>query len=56
MFIGRDRLRSIAAAAAANDRIVILDDGFQSSHIRKDFSIMLVNPATPIIICAISSS
>ncbi len=47
VFIGRDRLRSIAAAAARNDRILILDDGFQSSHIKKDFSVMLVNPRHP---------
>lgn len=47
VFIGRDRLRSIAAAAARGNRIVILDDGFQSSHIRKDLSILLVNPAHP---------
>ncbi len=47
VFIGRDRLRSIAAAAARGVRILILDDGFQSSHIRKDFSIMLVNPGHP---------
>ena len=47
VFIGRDRLSSIAAAAARNDRILILDDGFQSSHIKKDFSIMLVNPRHP---------
>ena len=47
VFIGRDRLRSIAAAAARNNRILILDDGFQSGHIRKDYSIMLVNPAHP---------
>jgi tetraacyldisaccharide 4'-kinase len=47
VFIGRDRLRSIAAAAEAGIRILILDDGFQSSHIRKDLSIMLVNPAHP---------
>lgn len=47
VFIGRDRLRSIAAAAARNDRILILDDGFQSSHVKKDFSIMLVNPRHP---------
>ncbi len=47
VFIGRDRLRSIAAAAAMNVRIVILDDGFQSSHIRKDVRIMLVNPGHP---------
>lgn len=47
VFIGRDRLRSIAAAAAGNNRILILDDGFQSSHIKKDFSILLVNPGHP---------
>jgi tetraacyldisaccharide 4'-kinase len=47
VFIGRDRLRSIVAAAAANARILILDDGFQSGHIRKDLSIMLVNPGHP---------
>jgi tetraacyldisaccharide 4'-kinase len=47
VFIGRDRLRSIAAAAARNDRILILDDGFQSSHIKKDYSVMLVNPRHP---------
>jgi tetraacyldisaccharide 4'-kinase len=47
VFIGRDRVRSIRAAAARNDRILILDDGFQSSHIRKDFSVMLVQPGHP---------
>lgn len=47
VFIGRDRLRSIAAAIEAGIRILVLDDGFQSSHIRKDLSIMLVNPAHP---------
>ena len=47
VFIGRDRLRSIAAAAARGDRIILLDDGLQSSHIRKDFSILLINPDHP---------
>jgi len=47
VFIGRDRLRSIAAAAALNVRIIVLDDGLQSSHIRKDISVMLVNPGHP---------
>jgi tetraacyldisaccharide 4'-kinase len=47
VFIGRDRLRSITAAAARNNRILILDDGFQSSHIRKDFSILLLHPGHP---------
>jgi tetraacyldisaccharide 4'-kinase len=47
VIIGRDRLRSIAAAAARNNRFIILDDGLQTSQIRKDFSIMLVNPGHP---------
>jgi tetraacyldisaccharide 4'-kinase len=47
VFIGRDRLRSITAAVAMKIRILILDDGFQSSHIRKDYSLMLVNPGHP---------
>jgi tetraacyldisaccharide 4'-kinase len=47
IYIGRDRLRSIAAAAARKNRIIILDDGLQTSRVRKDFSIMLVNPAHP---------
>ena len=52
VFVGRDRLRSIAAAAAADDRIVILDDGFQSSHIKKDFSVLLVNPRPSVFLPA----
>jgi tetraacyldisaccharide 4'-kinase len=47
ILIGRDRLRSIAAAAARKNRIVILDDGLQTSQIRKDFSILLLNPGHP---------
>lgn len=47
VFVGRDRVRSICAAAARNNRILILDDGFQSSHIQKDFSVMLVHPGHP---------
>lgn len=47
VFIGRNRLRSIAAATEVGIRILILDDGFQSSHIQKDLSIMLVNPLHP---------
>jgi tetraacyldisaccharide 4'-kinase len=47
VIIGRDRLRSIAVAAARNNRFVILDDGLQTSQVRKDFSIMLVNPGHP---------
>ncbi len=47
VFVGRDRLRSLAAAAARGNRFAILDDGLQSAHIRKDFSVMLVNPDQP---------
>lgn len=47
IIIGRDRLRSIATAAARKNRIVIMDDGLQTSQVRKDFSIMLVNPGHP---------
>lgn len=47
VFVGADRLGSIAAAAARGNRIILLDDGFQSSHVRKDLSILLINPADP---------
>jgi tetraacyldisaccharide 4'-kinase len=47
VIIGRDRLQSIALAAARKNRFVILDDGFQTSQVKKDFSIMLVNPNHP---------
>ncbi|HSQ35191.1 MAG TPA: tetraacyldisaccharide 4'-kinase [Candidatus Binatia bacterium] len=47
VIIGRDRLRSIATAAARKNRFVILDDGLQTGQVRKDFSIMLINPRHP---------
>lgn len=47
IIVGRDRLRSIAMAAARGNRFVIMDDGFQSAQVRKDFSIMLINPQHP---------
>jgi tetraacyldisaccharide 4'-kinase len=47
VIIGRDRLQSIAIAATRKNRIVIMDDGFQTSQVKKDFSIMLVNPEHP---------
>jgi len=47
VIIGRDRLRSIAMAAARKNRFVIMDDGLQSSQVRKDFSVMLINPVHP---------
>jgi tetraacyldisaccharide 4'-kinase len=47
VLIGRNRLQSITTAAARKNRIVILDDGLQTSQVKKDFSIMLVNPGHP---------
>jgi tetraacyldisaccharide 4'-kinase len=47
VIIGRNRLQSIATAAARKNRIVILDDGLQTSQVKKDFSIMLINPNQP---------
>ncbi|MBN2346500.1 MAG: tetraacyldisaccharide 4'-kinase [Candidatus Aminicenantes bacterium] len=47
VFIGRDRLRSIRAAMERNNRILILDDGFQSAHIKKDCRLLLVHPGHP---------
>ena len=47
VFVGHDRLRSIAAAAARKNRVIIMDDGLQSSQVKKDFSIMLINPRHP---------
>ncbi len=47
VFVGRDRLRSLAAARALGVRIVLLDDGLQTAHVRKDLSLMLVHPGHP---------
>ena len=47
VFVGRDRVRSIRKATAAQAKVVILDDGFQSTHLFKNFRIMLVNPGHP---------
>ena len=47
VFVGGDRVRSIRKAISFRAKIVILDDGFQSTHLFKDFRIMLVNPGHP---------
>jgi tetraacyldisaccharide 4'-kinase len=47
IFIGRDRHLSIKKAIARHNRVIILDDGFQSTDIHKDLRIMLFNPAHP---------
>lgn len=47
IFIGRDRHLSVKRAIARHNRVIILDDGFQSTDIHKDLRIMLFNPAHP---------
>jgi len=47
IFIGKNRKESITKAADRGNSVIILDDGFQSQHIKKDFKIMLINPAQP---------
>ena len=47
IFIGRNRRLSIDQARLRNNRIMILDDGFQSASIKKNLKIMLINPAHP---------
>jgi len=47
VIIGRDRIASLQKAERSGRRFVLLDDGFQSAHIAKDFRIMLVNPGQP---------
>jgi len=44
IFTGRNRKRSITESIRRGNKIVILDDGFQSAGIKKDISIMLINP------------
>lgn len=47
VFLGRDRHRSLRRAAEGNHAIAILDDGFQSADIAKDYSVMLLHPGHP---------
>jgi tetraacyldisaccharide 4'-kinase len=47
ILIGRNRHHSIKKAAAKGNRMIILDDGFQSTDIHKDIKIMLFNPLHP---------
>ncbi|MEN8223519.1 MAG: tetraacyldisaccharide 4'-kinase [Acidobacteriota bacterium] len=44
IFTGGNRKKSIAKSIKRGNKIVILDDGFQSTGIRKDLSIMMINP------------
>ncbi len=47
IMIGPDRLSALQEISKSAIRIVILDDGFQSAHIGKDFSILLHTPQKP---------
>ncbi|MCK4764594.1 MAG: tetraacyldisaccharide 4'-kinase [Candidatus Aminicenantes bacterium] len=47
ILIGRDRHRSIKKAVERGNRVIILDDGFQSTDIYRDVKIMLFNPFQP---------
>jgi len=47
IYIGKDRRVSIEAAIRDRTPFIILDDGFQSTHIEKDIKIMLLNPLHP---------
>jgi tetraacyldisaccharide 4'-kinase len=47
VYIGKNRRASIQKALENNCRIIILDDGFQSTGIHKNLKIMLINPRHP---------
>jgi tetraacyldisaccharide 4'-kinase len=47
VYIGKNRHESIKEALNNNCRIIILDDGFQSTGIHKNLKIMLINPHHP---------
>ncbi len=44
IYIGKNRQRSIEKAIKDNNKIIILDDGFQTTGLIKDLKIMLLNP------------
>lgn len=47
IYVGRNRRASIERAIRDNNKIILLDDGFQTTGIYKDLKIMLVNPRHP---------
>lgn len=47
VYVGHNRQDAIGRASAAGIRFIVLDDGFQSSHIHKNLKIMLINPSHP---------
>jgi len=44
IYIGKNRKKSIEKSINNNNRIIILDDGFQTKDVHKDLKIMLLNP------------
>ncbi len=47
IYVGKNRRRSLEKALADSNKIILLDDGFQTTQIEKDLKIMLVNPQHP---------
>lgn len=47
IFVGRNRHQSVEMARSRHNKIMILDDGFQTTSIKKDLKIMLLNPHHP---------
>lgn len=47
IYAGRQRVASILKAVKRNNRVILLDDGFQSTHIRRDIKIILYHPGHP---------
>ncbi|UCH93298.1 MAG: tetraacyldisaccharide 4'-kinase [Candidatus Aminicenantes bacterium] len=47
IYVGKNRQISIEKAINDNNKIILLDDGFQTTNIYKDIKIMLFNPRHP---------
>jgi len=47
IYVGKNRKDSIKKAIANGNKIILLDDGFQTTYVYKDIKIMLFNPYHP---------
>jgi tetraacyldisaccharide 4'-kinase len=47
IYVGKNRCNSIENAIADGNKIILLDDGFQTTHVHKNLKIMLFNPRHP---------